>query len=193
MKMLCAIKSRLRFGQLAGGPELEKRMVLAVALIARGDQLIVETAHKAPPSACLSSNHLINKTPAINSFSAQKRQRRRAHAHADRRCLNSSRTVLTFAALGGILHGSETDIEQGRLAARNRTKSALDRLAHFAGLLDLFTVTVEGLHQLGIFRARRDVQSGKVFRFDRPALRIISRDTRLLRQIALIVKHYREK
>src|ERR1044071_3596987 len=103
------------------------------------------------------------------------------------------RERLTFAALGDVLHGLEADIEQGGLTARYGAKAALDRLAHFAGLFDLFTVAVESPHQLGICRARRDVQTGKVFRLDRPALRIISRDTRLLRKISLVVKHHREK
>src|SRR5688572_4247848 len=100
---------------------------------------------------------------------------------------------LTLAALDDLLYRLESNIEQGDLAASHGAQAALDCFAHLPGIFDLFAIAVESFDDLRILRTWSDVQAGEILRFHRPAFRIVLRDTGLLRQITLVVKHDRQE
>src|SRR5688572_11108760 len=96
------------------------------------------------------------------------------------RLRSAGRFMLPLAPLDDLLYRLKANIEQGDLAAGHSAQTALDCFAHFAGIFDLFSVTIERFDNLRVLRTRGDVQAGEILGFHRPAVRIKLRNSGFL-------------
>src|SRR5215208_3631926 len=72
MKMLSAVERHLLLGQLALGPQFEKRMIFTVLFVAGSDQLIVKrVAHNSPPTNLASRSFDIFRAPVETTTPAE--------------------------------------------------------------------------------------------------------------------------